>query len=159
MEGDKQCGICGIFLTRLEHIIIFKDTMRCVCQECVVKACDASNCYICGKSSSYTFSSKTAIQNKEITGKIMTFYFPGCSKDCGSKNISESGKYLRKLFGEVDVNYEQKHSCKSCDRVSNDLLHCTGCKLAWYCNTACQKADWKVHKPFCQHPSKKPQPW
>ncbi len=36
--------------------------------------------------------------------------------------------------------------CKSKDK----LLKCKACNQVQYCNTTCQKAHWKIHKPICK---------
>jgi len=33
------------------------------------------------------------------------------------------------------------------------LMTCSRCKSVWYCSVACQKKDWKTHKPDCKVPS------
>merc|ERR1711972_455758 len=35
---------------------------------------------------------------------------------------------------------------------SRELMKCSGCSKVWYCSVACQKADWKRHKPHCSAP-------
>ena len=43
-------------------------------------------------------------------------------------------------------------SCTSLDGVSEASAAkvCSGCKKAHYCGTACMKAHWKEHKPYCK---------
>ncbi|RPA82229.1 hypothetical protein BJ508DRAFT_305886 [Ascobolus immersus RN42] len=41
-------------------------------------------------------------------------------------------------------------TCKVCEK-QGDLMKCGGCKIAAYCSTVCQRADWPVHKPACQY--------
>ena len=43
-------------------------------------------------------------------------------------------------------------SCSSLDGVSEASAAkvCSGCKKAHYCGTACVKAHWKEHKPYCK---------
>jgi len=36
--------------------------------------------------------------------------------------------------------------CWSCERRGVSLMACSGCKVARYCDTNCQKADWLMHK-------------
>lgn len=59
---------------------------------------------------------------------------------------------------------EEKRACTACGlpellpedvaqalarKAFNHLRKCAGCSSARYCSTACQKADWSVHKAFC----------
>jgi len=43
-------------------------------------------------------------------------------------------------------------SCKNLDGVSEASAAkvCSGCKKAHYCGTACMKAHWREHKPYCK---------
>ncbi len=40
--------------------------------------------------------------------------------------------------------------CSACDRASNILKICSGCKDVKYCPTICQKNHWKTHKSKCK---------
>ncbi|XP_046579180.1 uncharacterized protein LOC124286789 isoform X6 [Haliotis rubra] len=42
------------------------------------------------------------------------------------------------------------HSCDSCGRTSSECKKCTGCHLVFYCDRACQKKAWPVHKHICR---------
>lgn len=47
----------------------------------------------------------------------------------------------------------QKRRGKYCDRCfvsSESLKKCAGCGFLWYCDRACQKRDWVVHKQECK---------
>ena len=61
-------------------------------------------------------------------------------------------EYIKREFGVVAENLEEKWKvqCWSCEKKDDaktpTLLCCSVCKLAKYCNSACQKTDWKVHK-------------
>ncbi|KAK1985055.1 hypothetical protein LZ30DRAFT_402207 [Colletotrichum cereale] len=50
-------------------------------------------------------------------------------------------------------NYREP-SCFHCGKVRADLgktlKECGRCRGAWYCGLDCQKAHWKLHKPFCK---------
>lgn len=43
---------------------------------------------------------------------------------------------------------EKREGCYNCGK-DGQLLRCSRCKTASYCTAACQKADWKRHKPEC----------
>ncbi|KAI8052292.1 hypothetical protein BDF22DRAFT_687497 [Syncephalis plumigaleata] len=40
--------------------------------------------------------------------------------------------------------------CSYCFRGNSSLRRCTGCQLLHYCNTTCQRADWRMHKYECK---------
>ncbi|KAK5016977.1 hypothetical protein LTR39_001798 [Cryomyces antarcticus] len=40
-------------------------------------------------------------------------------------------------------------ACNNCGALKLDLKTCNRCRKVWYCNHACQKADWKEHKKVC----------
>ena len=39
--------------------------------------------------------------------------------------------------------------CDSCGNTKGPFKMCSRCRKAWYCNHACQKAEWKEHKKHC----------
>ena len=43
----------------------------------------------------------------------------------------------------------QKFICASCQRVTTKAKRCGRCKLVHYCDVACQKKDWVIHKRVC----------
>jgi hypothetical protein len=67
--------------------------------------------------------------------------FYACGAACG-KLIHNSYKQEVKVFGKKVV-----HKCFRCG--GSAALKCSRCKLAWYCGSACQAADWKAHKVSC----------
>lgn len=40
-------------------------------------------------------------------------------------------------------------SCNNCYIHDNNLFTCFKCKVAMYCSSNCQRADWKIHKSTC----------
>ncbi len=160
MEEPKKCGLCGSDIVNLDHLILIGQRMWCVCQGCVAVACGKSPCYTCGKQASFTFSCKAGVGGSDTSDKRrVTFYFPGCCKDCEEVAMANSEENIKKILGDKVEILRFAHPCKACGGTGEDLSICSGCRLAWYCNDECQKADWKNHKPFCRHPSNKPQPW
>lgn len=55
---------------------------------------------------------------------------------------------LRRLM-EASGMEAQEAECQKCG-ASGDLKVCSGCKQVSYCSPACQKQDWKTHKPQCR---------
>ena len=60
-------------------------------------------------------------------------------------------EFIKREYKLVPENLEEKwkNQCWSCERkgqVNLALLCCSVCKLGRYCNVACQRKDWKVHK-------------
>merc|ERR1719506_3225589 len=47
--------------------------------------------------------------------------------------------------------YSPSRSCFFCGAIRDDLLKCSACRSAYFCNTSCQKAGWKDHKRRCEH--------
>jgi len=44
--------------------------------------------------------------------------------------------------------------CKKCGRNGKPkLLVCGKCRMVSYCSAACQKEDWRAHKPQCKNSS------
>ncbi|KAI1782894.1 hypothetical protein LXA43DRAFT_904680, partial [Ganoderma leucocontextum] len=40
--------------------------------------------------------------------------------------------------------------CSSCKSPSAALKRCKGCRIAWYCDRACQRSDWSMHRDTCK---------
>ncbi|KAI0383949.1 hypothetical protein F5Y04DRAFT_287133 [Hypomontagnella monticulosa] len=40
--------------------------------------------------------------------------------------------------------------CFSCGEKGDNLLRCSRCKMACYCNATCQRIDWPIHKRACE---------
>jgi len=45
---------------------------------------------------------------------------------------------------------ETEYQCFACKSKGVELLRCTGCNVARYCNKKCQKKDWKNHIAGCK---------
>lgn len=39
--------------------------------------------------------------------------------------------------------------CENCDKFSLQMMRCSVCKKAYYCNQECQRKDWQEHKKVC----------
>lgn len=44
--------------------------------------------------------------------------------------------------------------CDNCQEECEQIGTCKSCKLAKYCSTKCQKADWNLHKKVCEKDTK-----
>ncbi|EIW54763.1 uncharacterized protein TRAVEDRAFT_172379 [Trametes versicolor FP-101664 SS1] len=56
----------------------------------------------------------------------------------------------RKPEGEV---YPLAGACAGCqedESMDKEMRRCGGCKVTRYCSVACQKEDWRRHKPTCK---------
>lgn len=63
-------------------------------------------------------------------------------------------EYQEEVLGSLNVirDEDEGYSCKKCGKNPEDkskLLKCSQCSAAYYCSKECQKADWKMHKGFC----------
>ena len=41
-------------------------------------------------------------------------------------------------------------NCSHITSAARPLKNCARCRAVWYCNPACQKADWARHKKYCK---------
>ena len=40
--------------------------------------------------------------------------------------------------------------CFDCSSTKQEMLKCSRCHAAWYCDVKCQKQDFKSHKRLCK---------
>lgn len=60
-----------------------------------------------------------------------------------------SGKPVNKERYEAVLAKKCEH-CGTAETASKTLMTCTGCKVANYCDSACQKQAWSKHKAACK---------
>ena len=58
-------------------------------------------------------------------------------------------------MSSMNIHSSSKRSTKTCmnclkEVESNEYIRCADCRVAKYCNIACQAAHWKVHKNMCK---------
>lgn len=71
-----------------------------------------------------------------------------CSEKCQLDDKSRHSKYC----AIIGLKSHIKYTCAQCSKKSQtELLQCSGCKFARYCNKECQKKHWKNgHKKECK---------
>jgi hypothetical protein len=82
---------------------------------------------------------------------------PYCTKECRDADWKDHCKIcvekasLKKLSLNSDTVKEKVDSlfCSVCG-ADDSLMLCSKCKVQRYCNTECQKKDWRSHKHHCQ---------
>ncbi|KAF7293337.1 hypothetical protein MKEN_01463700 [Mycena kentingensis (nom. inval.)] len=55
-----------------------------------------------------------------------------------------AGRPARSVEWKEDIQ-----ACFECGKSAGALMRCTACSYAIYCSSACQKKNWKAHKPIC----------
>ena len=66
----------------------------------------------------------------------------------GAMSLGESVE--RNETNEDDTNGTPTKKCSACGKESDTLMKCRDCKCVWYCDAACQKRHWKVHRKECR---------
>ena len=46
----------------------------------------------------------------------------------------------------------KKKKCWTCGTFTSNAKVCSGCTVAYFCNSSCQRSAWKVHKANCKKP-------
>jgi len=64
----------------------------------------------------------------------------------------EIGKAFSFSVSDKDNNQMQEEKCQLCGANGDNvkLKKCTSCHSVNYCNTQCQRADWKSHRVICR---------
>ena len=84
----------------------------------------------------------------------------------GCKKVAYCNMHCQKLHWKQHkrtCSYVQKSSeqekgtriCANCDKQSERVMLCAGCKKVTYCDSTCQKTHWKLHKKTCSYAKKK----
>lgn len=75
-----------------------------------------------------------------------------CSVDVGTETENEVS--TESFFTLLNSIAQKVAPCGGCQKPGSSfpsgLQRCSRCRSAWYCSTACQKADWKAHKKDCK---------
>lgn len=64
----------------------------------------------------------------------------------------ETMEAIIRSLSEVEESESVEPGAESCShcKAQGEMKKCAKCSNAFYCNKACQKADWKRHKPACR---------
>jgi hypothetical protein len=46
----------------------------------------------------------------------------------------------------------KKKKCWSCGSFTTNAKKCSGCTVAYFCNSTCQRSGWRLHKANCKKP-------
>ena len=53
------------------------------------------------------------------------------------------------LCSFCNTTHDVWRTCELCGTKSRRMKKCSGCRLAHYCDAACQKSHWSLHKGCC----------
>jgi len=91
----------------------------------------------------------------ELLGKAL--FALGCYKGKFLDNPQEQKMYKNenekgKVFSDLQIKTFINHSIKSCNwcGASSKKCFCSKCRMAFYCDSNCQRNDWQYHKEFCE---------
>jgi len=87
---------------------------------------------------------KVFLETGEITGQMSSMpMFKLQQDDAGSFRVEE-------LINGLQSKTIELKECANCGKKQPDLRKCGKCLSVKYCDTTCQKADWKKHKKICR---------
>ena len=88
---------------------------------------------------------KSVIEYNDISNNSGPgIYEEGSSIECRENKLPDN----KEDRNQSTVQSEAK-LCYFCKKPENNLKKCTRCFTAQYCETSCQKSDWKNHKQIC----------
>ena len=101
-----------------------------------------------------------ALIRKVTNNKVLGLYLDTIANKLGyavfveedMKNKNKKELDCHKVYNENKMRcfYIDCKKLLDVDGGKNKLRKCKGCKAAFYCNTQCQKMDWKYHKQICK---------
>jgi hypothetical protein len=66
----------------------------------------------------------------------------------------DSDDHIRRVARRDDGEEEEEEKtcahCGATNKEGRNVSRCKGCRMACFCNDACQVAGWKNHKGFCK---------
>lgn len=158
MEGKNiregaimPCNRCNVSLTyNVDKIIfvIFTDDYGkgrfAFCRNCEIYVPATVKCHICTKridfdNTIYGGSSSSLVGGER---KIDNMY-PFCGLACQRVYDKDLKKFL------ISTGKHFTRVCASCGRENPSMFKCSRCHVDRYCNAACQRAHWTIHKPIC----------
>ncbi|KAF9034453.1 hypothetical protein BDZ89DRAFT_1091021 [Hymenopellis radicata] len=101
------------------------------------------------------FCMKTYSENKGLLAQLTEL---GVLERVPGLAELQNGPIVEVLLKSSEIS----HACLKCTRpglleavfeLDDDaprMQQCSGCKQVFYCNSQCQKADWKIHKKECE---------
>ena len=78
--------------------------------------------------------------------------FTGTSPLSMTKNVGSMNDIIRTARNKQMHRKEMRSFCFACNKTEHKLLICSKCKVAAYCDAACQRGHWKIHKKVCIMP-------
>ncbi|XP_063437382.1 uncharacterized protein LOC134718660 isoform X1 [Mytilus trossulus] len=84
-----------------------------------------------------------------------------CTQECYDKDSQSHAMYCSKSVkgakimrqfksDQAATETRKKERCSECTKKKLELKRCSRCKMAAYCNQACQKKHWPKHKKVCK---------
>jgi hypothetical protein len=76
---------------------------------------------------------------------------PVFSKGPKLANLKDSDNHALNdvSFEELKKLFHAQIICNYCESTNNELLKCSACMNAFYCNVSCQYSDWNNHATYC----------
>jgi len=68
----------------------------------------------------------------------------------GGKEGTIDDNDVKEIDKNIEMQFLRFELCYSCLTRKDDLLFCSGCNKAAYCNQVCQLNDWTFHRKFCR---------
>ena len=92
--------------------------------------------------------------NTTPLGSLMHMFITSILKECyppAEYAEARPGHVCHNMVLDDDTHWCVGYAhCGHCGLHSDRLLFCSRCKMAGYCNAACQKAAWPAHKRECK---------
>lgn len=111
-------------------------------------------CAVCGKPG-IDFRTYDQFQFAQSPEAFYAYTMPQCGDNaCERRYMKLRARFLA-VLGPLITGHQESlpvlARCQACKvtKPTDELRKCSGCKVAIYCSSACQRRDWLRHKPVC----------
>lgn len=134
-----NCAACNTSHSDVKRYLYFYSTKSQVVYTCckpllrMKSVLRIRGCFVCKQPYNIRFTGVC----EDYVANLQAYIFT-CSAYC-----------LRRCKRMVTKHTKLVTECVNCHQAFENIKKCSKCKIAYYCSSDCQRADWPKHKTLC----------